>query len=62
MDKQTAEWIETFYSDIEKGMRHTNHEYTRPADYVERALRVLNAPPIKKRRVSIRGEQQNGDN
>ncbi len=32
------EWIEKFYSDLESGLEN----YTRPADYKERAMRILN--------------------
>lgn len=32
------EWIEEFYSDLERGLDN----YTRPKYYKERALRVLN--------------------
>lgn len=31
-------WIEEFYSDLEAGLDN----YTRPADYMERAKRILN--------------------
>jgi hypothetical protein len=33
------EWIEMFYSDLERGLEG---KYTRPVDYKERAKRVLN--------------------
>lgn len=39
MDNETEKWIERFYSDLE---RDKALKYKRPADYVERALRVLN--------------------
>lgn len=40
-----AEWIEMFYSDLETGLSN----YTRPADYIERAMRILHGKryPIK---------------
>ena len=38
MSNDLLEWIETFYKDLEVGFGN----YTRPTDYIERALRVLN--------------------
>ena len=37
ISKDDAEWIEKFYSDLEAGLSN----YTRPTDYIERAMRVL---------------------
>lgn len=40
--QETLEWIEKFYSDFEAGYRGIGQTYTRPKDYIERALRVIN--------------------
>jgi len=38
MKDDNAEWIEQFYNDLERGL----DKYKRPADYIERAERILN--------------------
>ena len=37
MKDDNAEWIEQFYNDLERGLDN----YKRPADYIERAERIL---------------------
>lgn len=36
------EFIERFYADIEQGFKSIGKEYVRPADYIERAIRIMN--------------------
>ena len=35
------EFIEQFYADFEQGMASAGKKYVRPADYKERAMRVI---------------------
>lgn len=35
------EFIEMFYRDFEQGMANIGKKYVRPADYIERAMRIL---------------------
>lgn len=41
-NRDDVEFIEKWYSDIETGFKGLGKTYTRPADYVERALRIMN--------------------
>lgn len=43
LSQEDADWIEKFYSDLEIGFNSTGKVYTRPADYIQRALRIINA-------------------
>lgn len=38
---EDRQWIEQFYAEFEEGQRSLGKEYVRPADYIERALKVL---------------------
>lgn len=35
------DWIERFYGDIEAGYLSIGKTYKRPADYIERAMRII---------------------
>ena len=45
-------FIEQWYGDIEKGYVALGKVYTRPADYIERALRIMNASTTRNRLLS----------
>ena len=41
-NKSDMAFIERFYHDFEHGLAGVGKAYKRPADYIERALRVMN--------------------
>lgn len=41
-NKDDVEFIEQWYKDIETGYKAIGKDYKRPADYIDRAIRVMN--------------------
>lgn len=57
-NKKDIEFIEKWYGDIEAGFRAFGTDYTRPKDYIERALRIMNASKKKNRLLhQVEGKQ-----
>lgn len=54
MTPEDLVFIEKFYADIEAGYTALGKTYTRPADYIERALRIL----TKGRKLPVRNQKE----
>ena len=48
----SLDFIEQWYSDIERGYTSLGKAYKRPDDYIERALRILNESKKRNRLLS----------
>lgn len=46
---EDIEFIEDWYADIEQGFKSMGKTYSRPDDYIERALRVMNSSKKRNR-------------
>lgn len=57
VSEEDALWIEQFYIDFEKGQLSLGKEYTRPVDYIERALKVIygNRKVMKRQQEGLTG-------
>lgn len=47
--QNSLDFIEQWYADIETGFLSCGKTYVRPADYIERALRVMNGSKRRSR-------------
>jgi len=46
---EDIEFIENLYKDLESGFRSLGKKYTRPDDYIDRALRIMNESRTRNR-------------
>ena len=46
---EDIEFIENLYRDLESGFKGVGKKYTRPDDYIDRALRIMNESRTRNR-------------